>query len=74
MATHYASLSRNGRAFRAELHVNGSTCAECVMLANDMGSTVIHEAQFPLSNLGAASRDEYTRVMLSSIADQFFRK
>lgn len=53
--------------FSATLVEEAGECVEVVMIHTDDDIRFVHEAAFPSSNLGAANRDEYVRVMLSSI-------
>lgn len=71
---HEAKVERRGYRFVATLYVTGGECSEFVRLYAHGGSEQIHWAEFPLRNLGDADRDEYTRVMCASIADEWMRK
>lgn len=69
-------LERNGITFRADLSEESGGCVEQVFAFDASGNGLgqLHGAMFPSSNLGSASREEYTRVMLASVADNYFRE
>ena len=70
MKMYHVTTTRNGVRYAAFLHTwDDGNAVEYVTRFDDMGGRVIHDAEFPVRNLGTASRDEYTRVMLASIAD-----
>ena len=70
MRMYHATTARKGVRYAAVLHTwEDGNAAEYVTRFDDMGGRLIHEAEFPMSNLGSASRNEYTRVMLASVAD-----
>ncbi len=75
MKTYRASLTHKGATYTAALVIEPETglCLESVVKHCDMGGREIHSASFPESNLGTASRDEYARVMLASIAEAHAR-
>ena len=64
--TYTTTETRDGVSYSAMLTVSAGHCTEVVFNAN---MEVIHEADFPASNISGADRDEYTRVMLSSVLD-----
>lgn len=81
MKLHQATLTHKGITYSADLMVGEDTapgrrdaeCMEVVYEHRAMGRHIVHEKSFPLSNLGTASRDEYTRVMLASVAGKHAR-
>jgi len=69
-----ADVTKNGVHFRATVCVGTEECMEKVAMREPgKRARYIHEATFPPSNLGTASKNEYARVMCASIADQWFR-
>ena len=69
----YTTTIRGDRFHGILCFYEDKTCHEHVTRYGDMGGKTIHEAEFPLSNLGSGSRDEYCRVMTASVADAFHR-
>lgn len=70
MKQFYANTSRGGVPYTATVSVFDGVVTEFVTRHGPMGGVLVHEADFPESCLGTASRDEYTRVMLASVADK----
>jgi hypothetical protein len=54
----------------AKLREQGDECEEIVFFNGEQ----IHRVSFPSSNLGCASRGEYLRTMVASIAREHSRK
>lgn len=71
MRNYKASLELKGRLFHASVfRFDDGLASERVRIE---GGNEIHYSEFPASNIGNADWNEYTRVMLQSIAEQFFR-
>lgn len=72
-----ALTERNGIKFRADMVETRSTCTEQVHAFDaktSAGLGMIHGASFETKALGEADRAEYTRVMLFSAVDAYFRR
>jgi hypothetical protein len=59
---HYET--RYEEKYIAKLREQGDTCEEIVFFNGEQ----IHRTSFPTSNLGGASRGEYLRCMVASVA------
>lgn len=68
-------MTRSGYTFRADLVEDGDRCVEQVhaFAADGAGLGLLHSASFSGARLGAACREEYTRVMCDSAAERFIR-
>ena len=64
--TYQHKLRYKGKEYVGEMTEYADVCEELVYEDGNF----LYRQEFPRSNLGAASRDEYVRVMTASIAEQ----
>jgi|TARA_R110000796_G_scaffold163493_1_gene280420 hypothetical protein len=64
----------NGVTYSAVLNdFENGQASEVILKSEPMGMRVMHEADFPTSLLGKASRDSYVRSILQSFVYQVLR-